>query len=334
MVASVGSLLVDAAGSDPDAIEVETLKATLLAGATKKEFPEWDRTTTRPIDERFGAGEVNAYHSYMIQAGGQQEGSATLGGSTVGELGWDYSDSLESNQASPERYYRFVVGEDQFVNELSIALSWNLDVVDDTAGFNVFFFAPIANLVNLDLELLDASGNVVDASLSTVDNVEHIYLEDLAPGTYDLKLSGNADSDFAIAWRFAGSDLLGDFDLDGDVDVFDIDWYSLRLGQPGQGGVARLDLDGDGQLTQADHDLHILSYIQTSAGDFGTTIGDINLDGVTDVVGDAFTLISNLGRTDSVSYADGDLNADGVVDVIGDAFRSVSYTHLTLPTKA
>ena len=94
LTASVGSLLVDAADGDPDAIHVETLKATLYAGATKQEFPEWDRTTTRPIDERFGFGEVNAYYSYKIQEGGQFEGSAALGGAPVGDLGWDYSDSL------------------------------------------------------------------------------------------------------------------------------------------------------------------------------------------------------------------------------------------------
>jgi len=204
-------------------------------------------------------------------------------------------------------------------------LSWTTTPIFDDEGFVRFSFNAVSSLANLDLELLDASGNVVDASLSTVDNVEHIYLEDLPPGTYDLKLTGDIDSSFALAWRFAGSDLLGDFDLDGDVDVDDVDWYSLNLDQLAQGGVARLDLDGDGQLTQADHDLHISSLIQINAGEFGTTFGDINLDGVTDVIGDAFTLISNLGRTDSVSYADGDLNADGIIDVLGDAFRLISH---------
>jgi len=324
-VASVASFLVDAAGGDPDAIHVETLKATLLAGATKEEFPSWDRTTTRPIDERFGAGEVNAYHSYKIQAGGQFEGSSALGGSLVGDLGWDYSDSLESTQSVPERYYRFEVGNDQYLNELSIVLSWNIDIIDDNSGFNRFSFTPEPNLVNLDLELLDTNGNVVDASLSTVDNVEHIYIKDLAPGTYDLKLSGDADSDFALAWRLNGSALPGDFDLDRDVDADDIDQFSGNLGQMAQSELVKLDLDLDGMITQSDHDLHVTSLVQNNAGGFGTSIGDISLNGVTDVLGDALILISNLGRRDSVSYSDGDLNADGAIDVFGDALTLISH---------
>lgn len=321
IVASVGSLLVDAASGDPDAIHVETLKATLMAGATKDEFSDWDRTTTRPIDERFGAGEVNVYHSYMIQAGGQYEGTSTLGGSVVGDHGWDYRDSLGS-----ERFYRFEVGDDEYVNEFSIVMVWNVDITDVGVAPFPFLprpFVPSANLVNLDLELFDAEGNVVDASLSTVDNVEHIYLKDLAPGVYDLKVSGDADSEFALAWRLTGAALPGDFNLDQQVDVVDVDHFFGSTGQVAEGELAQLDLDGDGLVTQADHDLLITSFVQTSAGDFGTTIGDINLDGMTDVLGDVFTLISNIGRVGSVSYAHGDLNCDGVVDVIGDAFRLI-----------
>lgn len=323
VVASVASMLVDAAGANADAIHVETLKATLLAGATKDEFSDWDRTTERPIDERFGAGEVNAYNSFKIQEAGQFEGTPTIGGTAVGDFGWDYSESLESVSANPERYYRFEVLDDQYLNELSIVLSWNVDVSDLGPLRSTFF--PSVDLVNLDLELSDASGTVIDASASAVDNVEHIYLKDLAPGTYDLKLSGDSDSDFAIAWRLVGSALPGDFDLDQSVGFSDIDRFSGNLDQVADGELAQLDLDGDGMVTQDDHDLHVTTLIQTDSGDFGTTLGDINLDGMTDVVGDAFLVIGNLGRNDSVGYADGDVNADGKIDVLGDAFRLISF---------
>lgn len=52
--------------------------------------------------------------------------------------------------------------------------------------------------------------------------------------------------------------------------------------------------------------------------------GDANLDGRVDVLGDAFTLVSNLGSTTSTAWADGNFNGDGVVDVLGDAFVLVS----------
>ena len=61
---------------------------------------------------------------------------------------------------------------------------------------------------------------------------------------------------------------------------------------------------------------------ETSNGQAGTLIGDINLDGSVDVLSDAFALVGGLGNS-SGGYANGDLNADGVVDVLGDAFRLV-----------
>ena len=48
-------------------------------------------------------------------------------------------------------------------------------------------------------------------------------------------------------------------------------------------------------------------------------MGDVNCDGVVDVLGDAFTLVANLGSSAS-SYSQGDINLDGIVDVLGDAF--------------
>ncbi|MDA8563299.1 hypothetical protein N9L06_02485 [Mariniblastus sp.] len=62
--------------------------------------------------------------------------------------------------------------------------------------------------------------------------------------------------------------------------------------------------------------------VQTN-GLSGTVIGDVNFDGTVNVLGDAFTLIANLGSS-GVGYWQGDLNADGRVDVLGDAFRLIS----------
>ena len=58
-----------------------------MAGATKQEFANWtdpatteptpnpwNRTPTQPLDDMFGAGELNVYNSYLIQLGGQHAG--------------------------------------------------------------------------------------------------------------------------------------------------------------------------------------------------------------------------------------------------------------------
>ena len=84
-----------------------------------------------------------------------------------------------------------------------------------------------------------------------------------------------------------------------------------------------MDLDGDGFITLADHDLHVTTLAGTSNGQVGALIGDANLDGRVDVLGDAFLLVANLGNTTG-GYANGDFNADQAIDVLGDAFILVS----------
>ena len=63
--------------------------------------------------------------------------------------------------------------------------------------------------------------------------------------------------------------------------------------------------------------------METSNGLTGTFAGDTNLDGVVDVLEDAFTLIDNLG-TVVTSWSQGDTDADGTVAALGDAFVLIS----------
>ena len=116
------------------------------------------------------------------------------------------------------------------------------------------------------------------------------------------------------------STVQGDFDADGDVDADDINFYSGKIGEDIAGNLPEMDLDGDGTITLADHNLHITTLAQTSNGETGTFLGDLNLDGSVDVLGDAFALIGSLNLSGSDLYAQGDLNANQTVDVLGDAF--------------
>lgn len=116
---------------------------------------------------------------------------------------------------------------------------------------------------------------------------------------------------------------VGDFNRDGAVDITDIDFYSGNLGQP-VSFDPQLDMEGDGDIDADDLNFHIETYVQTSNGQIGTLVGDMNLDGQVDVLGDAFTLIANLGLAGPYSYGLGDLNADLAIDVLGDAFILIS----------
>ena len=135
--------------------------------------------------------------------------------------------------------------------------------------------------------------------------------------------SGNA-VDFTIQRISVLSDvvILGDFDRDGNVDADDIDFYKNQIDLTVADAAFNpdLDLDLNNVIDLDDHALHIETLVQTSTEFVGTSIGDVNLDGVVDVLGDAFILIANLGSSAPVGYAGGDLNADCIVDVLSDAF--------------
>jgi len=115
---------------------------------------------------------------------------------------------------------------------------------------------------------------------------------------------------------------LGDFDLDGDVDLADLDRYNQNLGASATGDLAILDLNGNNTVDTVDFAQHYETLVATSNGATGTAAGDINLDGVVNVLGDALILITNLGNPAS-SWSQGDLNADGNVNVLGDALLLV-----------
>ena len=155
-----------------------------------------------------------------------------------------------------------------------------------------------------------ADGTPFDFDLNRTDT---IFGDFFAPGsTLTVTLSGGLSVEGE-----------GDFDLDGDVDGGDVDFYIGSLGQPATGELAILDLDADGQITLADHNLHVSTLVTTSNGVTGALLGDVNLDGSVDVLGDGFDLIGSLGQS-VPSRAQGDLNADGFVTVLGDAFILVA----------
>lgn len=149
-------------------------------------------------------------------------------------------------------------------------------------------------------------------------------LSQLQDGEFSVFLSDDHAIDFSrLDLVVAGAVRLGDFDLDGDVDLDDLDQYIGNLGLPATGDLAALDLDGDGTVGENDFQQHYGELVETSNGLEGTIAGDLNLDGSVDVLSDAFGLISNLGNAVN-SWADGDFTGDGFVDVLGDAFLLIS----------
>ena len=173
-----------------------TLKALLLAGATKHQFPTWSRTTTQPLDSRLGAGQVNVYNSYHALAAGQQAASTSV---SVGRRGWDFSTTTAGS-----RLYFFDIPLGDTASGFSAILSWHRIITDGTAG--PLWGSPTSNVPNLSLKIYAASGFVVgtlvDQSVSPVDNVEHLYEPHLPPGRYALEVTGDQTGiSYGLAWN-------------------------------------------------------------------------------------------------------------------------------------
>lgn len=215
VVGSAAAILQQAAGFDGagnanNGGQNEVVKAMLFAGATKQEFgAAWDRTTTRPIDEVFGFGELNIQNSYHILEGGEFNATANANPTNnIGLEGWDYGD-FSAGQAL---FYDFEIAPGQRLGELSAVLNWNVAITDGNPSASIF--DPLDQLANLDLELFDSSGtfvyglgnfpgSLIDSSLSTDYNYEHISLTSLEAGNYTFRITGDLATDYGFAWRIS-----------------------------------------------------------------------------------------------------------------------------------
>ncbi len=172
-------------------------KAILLAGAAKEPLPGWSRAdSSKPYDAVYGAGALNILLAYRILlSSGNVNYSSN---STIPASGWA-ADSVRTLGNSSTRTYFFDLPAGSAAVPFSAALVWHR-AIDDLLN---------ATIANLDLKLCAVEpntftvGDVIDSSVSSLDNVEHIYRTNLAPGRYALQVtrtSGSATS-YALAWR-------------------------------------------------------------------------------------------------------------------------------------
>ncbi|MEN9841532.1 MAG: hypothetical protein RL376_1332, partial [Verrucomicrobiota bacterium] len=175
-------------------------KALLLAGAAKDPLASWSRAdTTKPYDATYGAGALNALLSYRILSAGPQTASTSA---LVPETAWAIATVRSSTQAASRTYF-FEIPTGSTATRFSAALTWHRPLVFSFGGFTG------TTPANLDLSLFSVTPNTftlgtqLDASLSTVDNVEHLYQADLPPGRYALQVSSTSitSTSYALAWR-------------------------------------------------------------------------------------------------------------------------------------
>lgn len=176
------------------------VKALLLASATKDTVPNWDNTSTRPLDDRFGAGELNIHHAWLAMSAGRK----TSGNTTHGIRGW----AAEAVNGGSYKTWFFSIPAGAPSTPFCAALTWHRVVTTSTSGSGPFQSRSwSASLADINLRLHQASGftvgNQITASASTVDNVELIHQPALAPGNYALVVQNASatNTPFALAWH-------------------------------------------------------------------------------------------------------------------------------------
>jgi hypothetical protein len=189
LISGACALLVETArtslAGNADAERPEVIKAALMAGATHR--PGWSNSaptsgasrgaTTTPLDMIYGADQIHLDRSHWILTAGEQAGAVSATAAPlVDPQGWERAQV----STGTSRYWRFVVESQK--EHASVLATWNRQV---TATFG--------------------GGNVL--SSSSVDNLEHLYVRDLQPGSYVLELRRGSDAlapwNVAIAWEFA-----------------------------------------------------------------------------------------------------------------------------------
>lgn len=199
-----------------------------------------------PLDHWFGAGHLN------VGAALKQYRAAEHEVGNVPNIGWDFG--TIGGAGSYNIYY---LNQPLAAGAVVAAtLCWDIRVETISPNPNnhldgFFDYQDLSQVMNdLDIYLMPSGSNPDDienfiwGSVSSVDNVEHIFFPIQTAGLYQLVVAntsfGLGDSeDYGFAW-WAGEAIPGDFDGDGDVDGDDLTMWKGSI------GTSEADANGDG----------------------------------------------------------------------------------------
>ncbi|MEO8613792.1 MAG: S8 family serine peptidase [Luteolibacter sp.] len=203
MVSSAAGLLRSKLAAAPYSLSgadlPRVIKALLLASARKDTLAgSWVNTSVRPLDLRFGAGELNINHAYHDLRAGR----CTASGSNMQKSrGW----SAESVNGNSTKSYFFSIPTGTSPTPFCAAMTWHRIVTDTIQGNN--WGNLNTSMADLDLHLYHASGftqgTLISESVGSVDNVELVYQPALSPGDYVMEVENTSATatTFALAWH-------------------------------------------------------------------------------------------------------------------------------------
>lgn len=261
MVAGGAALLINMGQNLGHSTDPKVVKSVLLNSADK--LAGWTNTPTRPLDYSQGAGQMNlrsAYRQYLFDHAGPGD---------VAGIGWD----LRALDHDDENLYAVDVNLPAGA-VISATVTWDRIVTTTTEDIETLTYE-FDHLDDLNLYLYEADDltTPVASSVSTIDNVEHIYFPVADPGSYVLgvEMAGAAPGDaetYGLAWRAVpgeGLDFAGDANLDGTTDGAD---YTLWADHYLMSGATWFDGDfnGDGLVDGSDYTLWADHYKMTRPG--------------------------------------------------------------------
>ena len=190
------------------ASDMRTVKALLLNGAVKE--ANWTNIPPSPLDYTNGAGSLDVFNSYEQLIGGKHGwnfstnipmGTAHPPVVTTASIsvlnGWDFNTNNSSSSKDAVNHYFFNATNNVNGSGFTFAatLVWNRHASETSIN-------------NLALYLYNAANsNLVAASTSVVDNVQHVFVRELPQGRYDLqvwKAGGTSivstNESYALAW--------------------------------------------------------------------------------------------------------------------------------------
>lgn len=230
----------------------EVIRSALMAGADRQVWTDYRSpsfASPNGLDSRFGAGQLDVYESYHILAAGEHDSREAGELADLGAYGFDFQSSFGAIDSSS---YAFSVGLDS-LEDLAVSLVWNAHIDIDLEGAAAAYSASLADF-NLSLyRVSDAGRTLVQASLSTQDNTENLWLTGLSPGQYELEVlrtDALGDWDYGLSWRRSAAGLSADFDGDGLVGLTDFGILKDHFGLAG--GRAEGDADGNGLVDLGD----------------------------------------------------------------------------------
>lgn len=195
----------------------EVIKALLLAGADRSVYNSDGSAildyraapanqAANGLDVRFGAGQVNVYHSYQMLAAGEQASLQDGGPASVSAAGFDLDRGFGSQAGTNTKgSYEFTAGWTG--QTLTASLVWNANI--NMTRVRAGLYSTAGTLYNLNLSLVDitdgGNGVLAAASQSTNQNTENIHTSLIGGRRYRLEVAPGAGQtpfnwDYGLAW--------------------------------------------------------------------------------------------------------------------------------------